>query len=198
MTETAVSLPVGRGFKGGCLRSLEERDVPGMLEWMRDPAVAGQFQADFSSMGECDALEFVRSSWEDRRSIHLAIDEGEGYLGTVSLKNIDDRDASAEYAISTRAAAHGTGAALRATREVLSLAFGALGLNRVYLNVRADNGRARAFYRKVGFVEEGVARKALKSRGGGGQLLGSRVAFHARCGVRGRAASPRGGGRLWR
>lgn len=168
MVERGITLPLGREFERGCVRSLRERDVPKMLEWMHDPAVAGQFQADFASMDEADVAAFVRSSWEDARSVHLAIDEGKGYLGTVSLKNVDAKNASAEYAIATRAAVHGTGAAMRATNEILSIAFGALGLNRVFLNVRADNGRARAFYRKVGFAEEGVAREALRLRARGG------------------------------
>lgn len=170
MTEklSKLVLPAGRGFRWGSLRSLREEDAPEMLGWMHDPDVAGKFQFDFMSMGEPDALAFIRSSWGDSGSVHLAAaGTDDGYLGTVSLKHVDKAMSCAEYAIAMAARAHGTGAALGATRDVLALAFGPLGLNRVYLNVRADNGRALTFYRKVGFVREGIARSALRDSSGG-------------------------------
>ena len=162
------SLPLGKSFRQGVLRSLRIDDLPGMLGWMHDPEVAGKFQNDFMSMGERDASEFIRTSWEDRSSIHLAIasPENDEYLGTVSLKNADYVDLCAEYAIATASRAHGTGVALKATEEILHLAFNSLGLNRIYLNVRADNKRALAFYDKVGFVREGLARQAIKDNRG--------------------------------
>lgn len=157
---------LGRDFDFGCLRSLREDDATLMLEWMHDGAIAGLFAYDFSSMGIDDALEFIQGSWSCAGSLHFAIDDGNGeYLGTVSLKGIDERNGSAEYAISTRHCAHGSGAAMRATRDVLDFAFGEVGLHRVYLDVRADNARAIRFYEKVGFAQEGIARKALRLPG---------------------------------
>lgn len=161
---------IGRDFRYESLRSLRPEDAAPMLEWMHDPDIAGRFQADFMSLQEEDALGFIKGSWIDGRSLHFAIsDDGDdAYLGTVSLKNIDTQNASAEYAIGTQRRAHGTGAALSATRSVLRYAFGNLGLHRVYLNVRADNPRAIRFYEKVGFRREGIARDALKPGGGAG------------------------------
>ncbi|WP_165249314.1 GNAT family N-acetyltransferase [Adlercreutzia sp. ZJ141] len=161
-------LPTGRSFRWGCLRSLREEDAPGMLEWMHDPDVADKFRFDFMSMDEADALAFIRSSWDDNESIHLAVvGEDDGYLGTVSLKHVDVAQSCAEYAIAMVARSHGTGVALKATRDILALAFYSLDLHRVYLNVRADNGRALAFYNKAGFVREGAARSSLRVSSGG-------------------------------
>ena len=67
------------------------------------------------------------------------------------MKNIDFEKREAEYAISTRKKAHGSGAALEATNQILYYAFYALNLKRVYLNVLKDNARANAFYIKAGF-----------------------------------------------
>lgn len=163
-----INLPLGKGYRSGCLRSLREDDAFKMLEWMHDPAIANKFIFDFKSMKEADALTFIRMSWIDRSSLHLAIvnEVDESYLGTISLKHIDRVQSCAEYAIATLSAAHGTGAALAGTKEMLSIAFLGLGLHRVFLNVRSDNGRARSFYRKVGFVEEGIAREALRDAAG--------------------------------
>ncbi len=157
---------VDPGFRFGCLRALEPRDAAGMLEWMRDQDVASVFQSDFSRMNEARVLGFIRSSCEPGSSLHFSVaDENDVYMGTVSLKNVDAENRCAEYAISMRSSAHGTGLSMRATRDVLKYAFGELGLHRVYLCVRTDNVRARKFYRKAGFVYEGTARDTLMMNG---------------------------------
>lgn len=134
------------------LRNLEEKDAPLMLEWMHDPSIACFFRFDAMSMTGEKCIEYIRTANSDENSKHFAIaDENDKYLGTISLKNIDYEKKEAEYAISTRKMAHGTGAAMVATKEILRIAFGELGLERVYLNVLAENTRANAFYQKVGF-----------------------------------------------
>jgi diamine N-acetyltransferase len=49
-----------------------------------------------------------------------------------------------------------------ALREVLGVAFGTLLAHRVWLDVYADNERARRVYRRLGFVEEGILRDCIK------------------------------------
>lgn len=146
-----------------CLRELKADDASGMLEWMHDASIANVFTQRFQDVTREDALAFIQSSGADSSMLHLAIvDENDEYMGTVSLKNIDMHDLNAEYAISTRAKAHGTGLARKATQSILAVAFEDLGLNKVYLNVKCTNERAVAFYRKVGFVEEGCFRQQLR------------------------------------
>ena len=133
------------------LRELKIKDAPLMLEWIKDPQINRFFRFDAFSMNLHDCINYIESADSDPRTIHFAIvDDNDEYLGTISLKNIENGEA--EYAISTRRAVHGTGAALEATRQILRYAFEELGLNRVYLNVLVDNLRANAFYRKAGFV----------------------------------------------
>lgn len=148
------------------LRPLAAKDAPFMLEWMTDPEITRFFRFDASKISLEDCLQFISKAESDPNKIHFAIvDEFDEYLGTISLKGIDRQKKQAEYAISTRKKAHGSGAALEATRQILQYAFECLGLDRVYLNVLAENGRANAFYRKAGFrfVREDV--NALELRG---------------------------------
>ena len=77
------------------------------------------------------------------------------YLGTISLKNIDLKNKNAEYAISTRKKARGTGANQQATESLLKYGFDKLQLHRIYLNVLSSNKRAISFYKKCGFIYEG-------------------------------------------
>lgn len=146
------------------LRSLQEKDASYMLEWMTDPSITRFFRFNASDMNLEKCLTFIRGAGESQDCRHYAIvNEADEYLGTISLKEI--HDGSAEYAISTRSCAHGTGAAMKATRQLLDIAFDELGLQRVYLNVLAENGRANAFYQKAGFRFTHTEENALEIRG---------------------------------
>lgn len=137
-----------------------------MYEWMTDPEITCffRFDADKVTREGCEA--FIRASGQALNTVHFAItDDTDEYLGTISLKEIDLKTRQAEYAISTRKKAHGTGAALEATKRLLSYAFEDLSLERVYLNVLAENVRANAFYRKVGFQLIRTEENALELRG---------------------------------
>lgn len=90
------------------LRKLELKDAPLMLEWMHDETVVKDMQADFSSKTLEDCNHFFLSSKDIRKNLHLAIvDENDEYMGTVSLKNIEED--KAEFAITVRKYAMGKG-----------------------------------------------------------------------------------------
>lgn len=148
------------------LRNLDINDVGNMLEWMRDSDISSGFAKDFSSITEYEVCNFIKDSNIDsdgnRNSYHYAcVDDKDEYLGTVSLKNIDVISKNAEFAISLRKMAHGTGAAKFATDEILRIAFEELKLNKVYLNVLKENYRANRFYLKFGFIYEGCFKQHI-------------------------------------
>lgn len=154
------------------LRQLEEKDAPLMLEWMHDKEIQKFFRKDMSKICLEDAQKFCRdakvySELKDGDDRHFAIvDERDEYLGTISLKNFELTDATAEYAISLRKKAHGKGIAYSATKLLLKKAFDEYDLNRVYLNVLANNESAIRLYERSGFVYEGNFRNHLKNGSG--------------------------------
>lgn len=138
------------------LRNLKEKDLPLMMEWMKDPTLTRFFTFDSDDITKYDVLDFIKKSEKDMKNRHYAIvNENDEYLGTISLKNIDDMNKNAEYAISLRKSVIGKGVALIATKSILDIAFNELSLNKIYLNVLSDNIRAIKFYEKVGFKYEG-------------------------------------------
>ena len=149
------------------LRKLQEKDVPAMLEWMHDEAVAGNFRFDFMSMTEEKALDFIFKSFTDENQHFAIVDAQNNYLGTVSLKNISTTDKNAEYAIVLRRKFWGKGYAQKATSAILNYAFNTLNLHKVYLNVLAENLRANNFYKKFGFTFEGSFKDHINRRRGG-------------------------------
>lgn len=135
------------------LRKLELKDAPLMLEWLHDRNVTENLRANFASKTLEDAEAFIEHSWQDAKNVHMAIvsDEDE-YMGTVSLKNIEDD--KAEFAITVRSKAMGRGYSWYGMESIIKLAFEKLGLNEVYWCVSRDNARAVRFYDKHGFCEK--------------------------------------------
>ena len=140
------------------LRELKEKDVDGMLEWMHSSKTKEIFAKDFNSLTREQVLNFIKNSSKNDNELHYAcVDDNDNYLGTISLKNIDNNNKNAELAISFREEAQGTGAASFAINELLKRAFNDLNLNKVYLCVLETNKRAIAFYNKIGFKIEKVS-----------------------------------------
>lgn len=136
-----------------------------MLEWMHDSEINCNFQADFASSTMESVVSFINNSFSDENQNFAFVDKQDEYLGTISLKHISQKNCNAEYAIVTRKRAQGTGAAMRATQELLQYAFEELKLHKVYLNVLEENIRAQRLYEKCGFVCEGRAVDAVKING---------------------------------
>lgn len=134
------------------LRQLKLKDAPLMLNWMHDKSVTQDLRTDFESKTLEDAERFIRNSFENSDNLNLAIasDEDE-YMGTVSLKDIDDR--SAEFGITVRKEAMGRGYSWYGMKAILDKAFNELGLECVYWCVSRNNARAVRFYDKHNFHE---------------------------------------------
>ncbi|SCY72649.1 GNAT family N-acetyltransferase [Butyrivibrio sp. INlla14] len=137
------------------LRSLKNEDAPFMLEWMHDESVVHNLHKNFASFTIEDCYRFIDfSTKEQGKDIHFAIVRDDGsdeYLGTISLKNIDRETKSAEFGITIRKSAMGTGCSQEAMEELLSKVIKENGITRVYWCVDTKNVRALKFYDKNGY-----------------------------------------------
>lgn len=134
------------------IRRLELKDAPLMLAWMHDDNVTKYLSADFSSKTICDAEEFIKKSWNDKNNVNLAIVSDEDvYMGTVSLKQIEN--GSAEFAVVCSSEAMGRGYSWFGMKAIIEKAFNELGLESVYWCVLRDNTRAVRFYDRHNFHE---------------------------------------------
>lgn len=147
------------------LRKLEEKDIPGMLEWMHDPEVNRWFRFDADQMTAEKARNFIAGSFTETNRHYAIVSESDEYLGTVSLENIDMENRNAVFAMSMRRAAWGTGIAVSVSKKIQQIAFEEMGLERIYLNTLGENNRAKKFFEKAGFHYEGTFRKHLFLRG---------------------------------
>lgn len=142
------------------LRSLQLSDSEYMMEFVDDEEIAQSFKFTRFPFSIDGFKSFIEDSWGNKFNIHYAISNNQNdYLGTISLKNINYVDRTAEYAIVLRKKYWGNNYAYDATILILDYAFKVLNLNKVYLNVLSSNFRAQKFYDKFGFVPEGIFKK---------------------------------------
>ena len=121
-----------------------------MLEWMHDSDVVQNMQTDFAHKTLSDCENFIRSSQTDNKNLHLAVvDDENTYMGTVSLKNIEN--GAAEFAIAVRKVAMGRGFSKYAMSKIIRVGFEMLKLKSVYWCVSPENKRAVKFYDENGY-----------------------------------------------
>ncbi|SKA62326.1 Protein N-acetyltransferase, RimJ/RimL family [Succinivibrio dextrinosolvens DSM 3072] len=136
------------------LRNLELKDADFMLEWMHDEDVVNQLKGNFLSKTKSDVIKFIESSKDTSSNLHLAIcSDSDEYMGTVSLKNIDQKRKIAEFAIAVRKKAMNCGYSWFGMDSIIKRAFDLLDLECVYWCVSKNNNRALSFYNKHNFHE---------------------------------------------
>lgn len=133
------------------LRELRAEDAPLMLAWMHDESVVGKLRGNFANKTIEDCKSFIESAISEN-NINLAIaSDTDEYMGTVSLKNIED--GTAEFAITVRREAMSKGYSWFGMEAIIDKAFDELSLESVYWCVSRENERAVRFYDKHNFHE---------------------------------------------
>lgn len=134
------------------LRKLKREDAALMLEWMHDPSVVENLQADFAAKTIEDCLRFIHYANTSQQDIHMAVtDDSDTYMGTVSLKHI--KNSCTEFAITVRNVAMGKGYSWYGMKEIIQKAFKEYDVHTVYWCVSRENKRAVRFYDKHHFQE---------------------------------------------
>lgn len=131
------------------LRYLDIKDAELMLEWMHDLDVVSDLYTDFMSLTLEDCKKFIKESKKNQENLHLAIvDQNDTYMGTVSLKHIDEDGKTAEFAITIRSCAMGKGFSKFGMTQILQIGIEKIGLKNIYWCVSKNNIRAIRFYDK--------------------------------------------------
>ena len=105
------------------LRKLELKDAKNMYETMCDSNVNSYMNIDGSKSSIESCENYIKNAESNPKFKHFAIvDDNDEWVGTISLKNIDDVVKQAEYAIITSSKVHGKGYAFLATKELFEFA----------------------------------------------------------------------------
>ncbi len=150
------------------LRELEKKDIFAINKWRNDAQLIEKLGAPFRYINiEVDQKWYDDYMMNRSKQVRCAIiDDNDYILGLVSIVGIDYINQCAEFHIMIGDKENqGKGIGLFATNEMLKHAFLNLNLNRIELTVLEDNIRAQALYERVGFVREGIKRKAKYKKG---------------------------------
>jgi RimJ/RimL family protein N-acetyltransferase len=138
------------------LRRLQAVDASAMYRWMCDPEIAGNI-----GLSREPSLA-ASSEWIEHQARNPSIEAfgivADGmHIGNAVLDQIDPATRRARFSIylgEGREWAHGTGTA--AGYLILQRGFGEFGLDSIWLTVHAENARAIASYRRLGFETERI------------------------------------------
>jgi RimJ/RimL family protein N-acetyltransferase len=152
------------------LRELEREDVKTINAWRRDPELIRHLGAPYRFIGpEVDERWFDAYLQKRGSTIRCAVverEKPEEILGLVTLADIDWVHRGCELHIMIGPAARrGKGAGSFAVEAMLRHAFADMGLERVQVLLLEDNTAALGLYRKCGFQEEGLLRRAAYKEG---------------------------------
>lgn len=146
------------------LRDFTVSDIENKIRWINNPENNAYLHYDIP-------LEYDKTlNWFENKNNDIRCDfvvEYDGVpVGLIGLLNIDRVNRKAEYYICIGETSYkGRGIAKVATRLLIEYGFEELKLNKIYLNVDAENVVACGLYEKSGFVCEGVFKKDLLHRG---------------------------------
>ncbi len=145
----------------GPLRPTDVESVlDGVLEWVNDPEVTknlARFDHVFTREEEREYLTALFASETDRV---FALENGAGeYIGQIGIHQIYRPARHGRLGIVLgRKSEWGKGHARRAMGQLLPLAFGDLGLNKLWTIFFTGNARMRHICEALGYQQEGVLR----------------------------------------
>ena len=144
------------------LRAIDPADAPAFERWMNDGEVNRYLLIGAFPLSLEDERDWIRDVRESKDLIVLSIclTDGDRLVGNVALGPVNwvDRCAAMGIVIGEKDCWE-NGIGTQAGRLLLEYAFETLNLHRVELDAFDFNERARALYRRLGFVEEGRQRQ---------------------------------------
>lgn len=149
------------------LRSVMRKDLPTLYIWMQNKhllnAINRSKKTTFRSQ-----MTWYKGIQKDENQIIFSIvhNRSRELLGQCGLRDIDQANKKAELWIYLgNSKSRGRGVGTEAVINLLDYAFNMLALNKTYLYVLDFNIKARHFYQRLGFIQEGLFRKDVLLNG---------------------------------
>lgn len=151
------------------LREYREEDFASLRRWVNDPEVTRYLSYVFvkpqTALNTEQFLQGILSGKNDGYFFVIADRETQEYYGQIDIFRVDTLGRCGEIGLVIAPWAWHKGYAREALGLIERFAFEQINLNRLYLEVFAENTRARDAYRAAGFTEEGVLREHVFKNG---------------------------------
>jgi RimJ/RimL family protein N-acetyltransferase len=144
------------------LRALQEEDAEDCWRWFNDWEMLRNLNQRYpiSRLAEREIVERLMKPKPNDKTYAIETLDGGLYLGNAGLHQISCEDRRALFGIFIGDKKYwGKGYGTDATRAIVRFGFEQMNLNRIELQVFADNEPGIRCYEKVGFVREAVQRQ---------------------------------------
>jgi RimJ/RimL family protein N-acetyltransferase len=146
------------------LRPAERSDVPSFVRWLADAEVTGNLAIRLPISQAAEEKWFDQMlEQQGKQHYHFVICliDGDRPIGATDLRDLDLENGKAGFGIVIGEKAEwNKGYGTETLEAICDFGFGQLRLERIYLEVYADNKAGQRAYQKAGFVQEGVLRNA--------------------------------------
>lgn len=152
------------------LREYRQEDYQSIRHWVNDRATTEFLSAIFwFPQSETDTTDFMNRAMRatpNAAFFVIADVKDQSYIGQMDIFEINWKIRKGTMGTVIGSDEHrGKGYGTEALKLLIEYAFGVLGLERLELDVYADNARAIRCYEKAGFVHEGTRRHAAMVNG---------------------------------
>jgi RimJ/RimL family protein N-acetyltransferase len=127
-----------------------------VMTWVNDREVMQYFANHQRAIAEEEERAYLETLLASKNDRAYSIFVGDDYVGQCSVNQIYWPAKNGRLFIVIKKDAQGRGYGPTAVRRLIDLAFGEVGLIKLWLIVRRDNRDAQAMYLKLGFDFEGV------------------------------------------
>ncbi len=148
-------------------RPLELEDEPHLRRWINDPRVWRTLGHYLPKNAQAERA-WIESLYKSETDVvfGVALKENDALVGTTGLHRVNPVSRSAVFGICIGdVSQHNMGFGTEATRLCVQYGFEVLNLNRIELEVLANNFRGIRTYQKAGFQPEGCRRQAMYRNG---------------------------------
>ena len=147
------------------LRAPQPEDAEFMIKIFHDQDTMKRFSRElFSPISLSSLAEDLSKSWKEfRRDFYFSI-EGKAscqYIGSCGYNKIDRKNSYADIGIYLEKSFWAQGLGSEALKLLINYLFDQNNLNKIRLNVHANNESAVRCYERLGFQHEGRAREEL-------------------------------------
>jgi RimJ/RimL family protein N-acetyltransferase len=136
------------------IRRAQPEDAAASYRWFANPEVTTFLPLAGKSVLPIESINayLTRVATSDRPDLAVTIERlDEGPIGCGGFRSFDADSAELSIVLG-EPSSWGQGLGTEATQLLVAFAFGALGLKRLWLIVRADNARAVKLFSRTGFV----------------------------------------------
>lgn len=143
-------------------RDLHHEDRINFYDWINDEIAVKYSLSVFQTISTEDEIDrWFQELLDDKKSFNRAILYNNKLIGYAGISSISRINNYGEYFIFIGdKQAWGAGAGSYVTKEIVSIGFNKLLLNRISLTVSDQNIYAIRAYKSAGFIEEGRMRQA--------------------------------------